>query len=340
MQLMDLLKDRTSGPPPIWMMRQAGRHLPEYRKIRAKAGSFLDLCYNPELACEVTLQPVVRYDLDAAIIFSDILVIPDALGQKLRFIEGEGPRLDPIKNRNSIENLNQERVLTCLQPVFDAISLTRTQLSCDKALIGFCGAPWTVATYMIAGSSHDQEAARLWAYRDPETFSMLIDMLTDISIAYLNKQIEAGADVLQIFDSWAGVLPEEEFARWCLDPLARIVSGVKSVHPHVPIIAFPRGIGLSCIKVMEHCAIDAISIDTTVPLAFARQYLQPHIVVQGNLDPLALLAGGDALNRAIEFILNELGTGAHIFNLSHGVLPQTPTENVIQMVRTVRRWSS
>ena len=341
MRLIDLLRDRKIGPIPVWMMRQAGRYLPEYRDVRARAGSFLDLCYNPELACEVTLQPIRRYGFDAAILFSDILVIPDALGQKVWFVEGEGPRLDPIANRADLDRLNPGKVMAHLQPVLETVRLLRERLPEETALIGFCGAPWTVATYMVAGrGTPDQAPARLWAYGDPEGFAQLIDRLVEASIVYLNAQVKAGADVLQIFDTWAGILPEAEFQRWCVEPLARIVHGVKAEHPKVPIIGFPRGAGPSYRRVVDTCGFDGIGIDTGLSLSFARDHLQPHAVVQGNLDPLVLVAGGQALDAAVDRILRELGAGPFIFNLGHGIVPQTPPEHVAQVIARIRNWGT
>lgn len=317
-------------------MRQAGRYLPEYREVRTRAGSFLDLCYNPELATEVTLQPIKRFDFDAAILFSDILVIPDALGRSVRFVEGEGPRLDPI-DRAGIEQLNTDGVLGHLAPVLETVGRIRKELPSDKALIGFCGAPWTVATYMIAGrGTTDQAPARLLGASDPELMDSLIDTLVTASSAYLVAQLEAGADVVQIFDSWAGVLGEEEFDRWAIAPMARIVRRVRAAVPDARIIGFPKGAGMRLVDYVEKTGVDAIGIDWTVPLGFAADTLKPKAIVQGNLDPMVLRAGGYALDHAIERILDALAGDRFIFNLGHGITPETPIPHVERLVTRVR----
>jgi uroporphyrinogen decarboxylase len=317
-------------------MRQAGRYLPEYRVLRAKASSFLDLCFNPELATEITLQPVERFDLDAAILFSDILVVPHALGRKVTFVEGEGPRLEPI-DAEGIERLEREHVLERLAPVFDTVAAVRSRLGRDKSLIGFCGAPWTVATYMIAGeATGDQLPARLMAAREPDTFQWLIDRLIVASAAYLTAQIRAGADLVQIFDTWSGVLGEVEFERWCIEPTRAIVELVRHAEPSVRIIGFPRGAGLRLKRYAETTGVDGVGLDWTVPLDVARAELQPLVAVQGNLDPAVLLAGGDGLAAAVDRILDALAPGRFIFNLGHGILPQTPIPHVEEMIARVR----
>ena len=335
-RLLDVFRNRRALPPPIWMMRQAGRYLPEYREVRAKAGSFLDLCYDPDLATEVTLQPVRRFQLDAAILFSDILVIPDALGRSVRFVEGEGPRLDPI-DRAGIDQLAPDHAAARLAPVIETVARVRAALPPDKALIGFCGAPWTVATYMVAGrGTTDQAPARLMAAADPEGFARLIDLLAQASAAYLLMQIRAGADVVQIFDSWAGVLGEEEFESWCVQPIARIVKEVRRGAPGVPIIGFPKGAGLRLERFASATGVDAVGLDWTVPLGYARTMLQPAVVVQGNLDPMILQAGDGALDRAVDRILQELAGSRFIFNLGHGIAPETPIAHVERMIARVR----
>ena len=324
------------SPPPMWLMRQAGRYLPEYRALRAQAGSFLDLCFDPDLATRVTLQPIERFGFDAAILFSDILVIPHALGQTVRFVEGEGPRLEPL-DETSIPKLDDWSVVERLAPVLETVAQVRSRLAPDKTLIGFCGAPWTVATYMIAGKgTPDQAPTRLFAARQPVAFQRLIDRLVDASSEYLIAQLRAGADVVQIFDSWAGVLGDEAFERWCLAPTAEIVRRVKAAEPDARIIGFPKGIGLRLERFVEASGVDGVSIDWTTPLAFARDRLQPHVAVQGNLDPMVLIAGGDALDRAVERILATLGRGRFIFNLGHGILPETPVANVARLVELVQ----
>jgi uroporphyrinogen decarboxylase len=335
--LLQVLAGEKLSSPPVWLMRQAGRYLPEYRAIRERAGSFLELCYNPELAAMVTLQPIERFGLDAAILFSDILVIPDALGQKVEFREGEGPVLEPVTDREALKRLSRDRVLEHLAPVMETVGRVRAELSPEVALIGFCGAPWTVATYMVGGrGSPDQAAARSFAYADPTGFQELIDLLVDVSINYLLAQVEAGAQVLQVFDSWAGNLPDAEFARWCAAPMKRIVTGVKAKASDVPIIGFPRGCGPLYPGYAIETGVNAISCDTSLPLEFIRDEIQPHSAVQGNLDPLLLVSGGDALKRRVNDTLEILGHGPFIFNLGHGIVPQTPPEHVAQLIELVR----
>jgi uroporphyrinogen decarboxylase len=324
--------------PPIWLMRQAGRYLAEYRAIRADAGTFLDLCYAPELACEVTLQPIRRFGFDAAIIFSDILVVPHALGQEVRFEEGEGPRLEPITDREGLKRLTASRTGERFGQVYAALRLTRAGLPASTSLIGFCGAPWTVATYMVAGrGSTDQAAARSWAYRDPDGFQLLIDTLVATSIDYLSGQVAAGADTLQIFDSWAGTLAEDEFHRWVIAPTRSIVAAVKARHPGVPIIGFPRGGAALAADYIMATNVDGIGCDTAMPASMMRALKDRHgVVVQGNLDPLRLVAGGPAMDRRIDDILQVVGPGKHIFNLGHGIVPETPIDHVAQLVERVR----
>jgi len=324
------------SPPPVWMMRQAGRYLPEYRALRAKAKGFLDLCYDPARAAEITLQPVHRFGVDAAILFSDILVIPHALGRRVDFVEGEGPRLDPIDVRG-IERLDDAHAVERLAPILETVLRVRQNLSPGKSLIGFCGAPWTVATYMIAGrGTPDQAPALEFAAAYPDAMQQLIDTLVAVSADYLVAQIRADADVVQIFDTWAGVLDDDGFERWCVEPTAAIVRAVKANEPDARVIGFPKGIGDRLERYVAATAIDGVSLDTTVPLAFARDHLQPRVAVQGNLDPLLLVAGGDAMDVAVDAILQVLGDGRFIFNLGHGILPETPVENVARLVERVR----
>ena len=324
------------SPPPVWLMRQAGRYLPEYRALRATAGSFLDLCFNPELAAEVTLQPIRRFDFDAAILFSDILVTPLALGRRVWFAEGEGPRLDPIET-DGIAALNDSDAEKVLAPVLETVHRVRAGLAADKTLIGFCGAPWTVATYMVAGKgTPDQAPARLMSAAEPEAFQTLIDRLVDVSADYLIAQLSAGADVVQIFDSWAGVLGEQEFERWCIMPTAEMVRRVKAAHPGARIIGFPKGAGMRIERYVTATGVDGVSIDWTVPLDHARDRLQPLVAVQGNLDPMILMAGGAALDAAATRILDGLGKGRFIFNLGHGILPATPVAHVEQLMKRIR----
>jgi uroporphyrinogen decarboxylase len=326
--------------PPIWLMRQAGRYLPEYRAIRQRAESFLDLCFNPELAAEITLQPIRRFGFDAAILFSDILVVPHALGQCVTFESGEGPRLDGLAEPADLMRLHREIDKNTLAPIYEAIGRVKQQLPEHVALLGFCGAPWTVATYMIAGrGSADQMAARLFAYRHPQALAELIDVLVESSVNYLAKQFEAGVDAVQIFDTWAGVLPSDEFYKWCIEPSSRIVAGLRQQIPQAKVIGFPRGAGTELPRYLAAVPVDAIGLDWTIDLAFARDHVQTLRPVQGNLDPLALLAGGAALDQAIDSILQAFGAGPFIFNLGHGVLPDTPLENVERLVKHVRAGS-
>ncbi|MEC9369133.1 MAG: uroporphyrinogen decarboxylase [Pseudomonadota bacterium] len=332
------LHGKTCSPPPIWLMRQAGRYLPEYREVRARAGSFLDLCYSPAMAAEVTLQPIRRYGFDAAILFSDILVVPDALGQKVEFREGEGPVLEPVREGKALAALRPERALDRLGPVFEAVNRIRGALDESTALIGFCGAPWTVATYMVGGrGSSDQAEARLWAYRDPQEFSRLISLLVDVSAAYLARQVNAGAQVLQIFDSWAGSLPDGEFERWCLKPVAAMIARLREIHPRIPVIAFPRGAGARYAGYAKATGADGVGCDTTLTPAWIRDNVQHDAAVQGNLDPLLLVAGGTAMERRIGEILAALSEGPFVFNLGHGIVPQTPPEHVARLVELVRQ---
>jgi uroporphyrinogen decarboxylase len=333
--LLDVLSGQTKPVPPIWMMRQAGRYLPEYRELRAKAGSFLDLCFTPEYAAEVTLQPIRRFNFDAAIIFSDILVIPHALGRSVRFEAGEGPRLDPLDTPEKIATLASDADFGKLEPVYEALRRVRGALDPNIALIGFCGAPWTVATYMVAGQGTPDQA-RMMAYRHPEAFGKIIDVLVKNSIEYLVGQLKAGADCLQIFDTWAGVLPPREFRRWSIEPAKRIVEGVRRHAPDAKIIGFPRGAGALLPDYVEATGVNAVSIDWTAAPALVRERVQSRVAVQGNLDPLALIAGGAALDRAVDDVLENFGKGRLIFNLGHGIQPQTPIAHVEQMISRVR----
>jgi uroporphyrinogen decarboxylase len=321
------------------MMRQAGRYLPEYRELRTKAGGFLDLCFTPEFAAEVTLQPIRRFGFDAAIIFSDILVIPYALGRGVRFEVGEGPRLDPLDSPDKIATLAREADFTKLEPVYEALRRVRAELPQSTALIGFCGAPWTVATYMVAGQgTPDQAPARLMAYRHSDAFVRLIDILVENSITYLLGQLQAGADVLQIFDTWAGILSPREFAHWSIEPTRRIVEGVRKQRPDAKIIGFPRGAGGMLPDYVDATGVDAVSMDWTAAPALIRERVQSKVAVQGNLDPLALIAGGAALDQAVDDVLANYAEGRLIFNLGHGIQPETPIAHVEQMLKRVRNY--
>lgn len=334
-RMMRALKGETLSPPPIWMMRQAGRYLPEYRATRNKAGSFLDLCYSPDLAVEVTLQPIRRFGFDASILFSDILVVPHALGRDLRFEEGRGPLMTPIRD-DEIAGLTTEGFHDRLAPVYETVRRLRKELPAETTLLGFCGAPWTVATYMIAGKgTPDQAPARLFSYRHPDVFAKLIDLLADVSADYLIRQLDEGADAVQIFDSWSGVLDEASFAAYCEKPVRRIVERIKARHPEAPVIGFPKGAGSRYEGYRENTRVDALALDWSVPLTTAAK-LQKEGAVQGNLDPMRLVAGGEALDEGIDRILQALGGGPLVFNLGHGVTPETPVEHVAAMVARVR----
>ena len=326
---------------PFWLMRQAGRYLPEYRATRAMAGSFMELCLTPELAAEVTLQPVRRFAMDGAILFSDILVVPYGLGQSVTFEDGQGPLLGPVRAPADLAGLSVERLGPTLEPVYEAIRLLRRKLPTGTALIGFAGAPWTLAAYMVeGGSSRDFGEVKGWAYRHPDSFARLIDLLIDATALHLTAQIAAGAEAVQIFDSWAGILPDDQLQRWALGPTREVVRRVKATHPEVPVIVFPRGVGAFYRDYAEGAGADALSLDTSVPIDWAAQTLQPHVAVQGNLDPGLLVVGGEPLVRAVERILGRLGPRRLVFNLGHGVLPQTPPEHVALLAATIRDWKS
>jgi len=338
-KILQVLQGQTICPPPIWLMRQAGRYLPEYRETRARAGGFLDLCYNPDFAVEVTLQPIRRYRFDAAILFSDILVIPDALHRNVRFTEGLGPQMDPI-SADEIALLKGDNVLDHLNPVIETVRRLRDELPEETALLGFCGAPWTVATYMIAGKgTTDQAPARLFAYQYPNQFGFLLDLLADISADYLVAQIDAGADAVQIFDSWAGILGEQEFDAFAVKPVARMIASVKARRPGAKIIAFAKGAGLLLKDYRQKTGADAIGLDWTVPLNFAAE-LQKDGPVQGNLDPVRVVAGGNSLDDGIDRILQALGNGPLIFNLGHGITPQANPDHVTALVNRVRGFTA
>lgn len=335
--LLRALGGETLAVPPVWLMRQAGRYLPEYRALRGQAKNFLTFCLTPELAAEATLQPIRRYGFDAAILFSDILVVPHALGQTVGFREGEGPALDPIADAAGIERLTPSTVALRTAPVMETVRRVRTELPAAVALIGFAGAPWTVATYMVeGGTSRDFTRAKRWAFGEPRGFAALVDKIVEATIVYLSAQIDAGAEVLQLFDSWAGVLPDPAFERWVIAPTRAIVAALKETHPDVPIIGFPRGAGLRYQSYARETGVDAVSLDPTVPLAWARQHLQAMLPVQGNLDPVLLLSGGEAMTTAAREIRAALSLGPFVFNLGHGILPETPPEHVSALLKILR----
>lgn len=323
--------------PPIWLMRQAGRYLPEYRAVRAQAGSFLDLCYNSPLAAEVTLQPIRRYDFDAAILFADILLVPHALGQEVSFTEGEGPRLDPVKNLEDLKRFQDRNIHESLAPVYETIRQVRAGLSPDKTLIGFAGAPWTVATYMIGGGAQrDPSALRSVWYGDPAFAEALTALLVEATADYLLAQIAAGAEAVQLFDTWAGGLPERVLKAACLGPADAIARRVKAKHPDVPVILFPKGVGpaAKAFAALDHC--DVIGIDHSHPWGHARQSLSPHATVQGGLDPMLVVAGGQQMEEEARRLVEAFRGAPYIFNLGHGLTPDTPPENVARLVEVVR----
>lgn len=333
-------KKQKAEKPPIWIMRQAGRYLPEYREIRANVNGFLDLCYNSNLASEVTLQPIRRFDLDAAIIFSDILVIPDALGVKVDFVKNEGPVLQKISNKQDLQKLKIDNVVNHLQPVFETLRLTKNQLSTDKTLIGFSGSPWTIACYMIeGGSSKNFDSVRKTALQNPEFFTQLIDILTDAIIIYLREQIKAGADVIKLFDSWAGLLPENDFQKWVINPTKKIIAKIKAEFPNIPVICFPRGSGILYKNFVAEVKPDVIAVDQNLSTKWIAQNLQKDlgIIVQGNLDNHLLAYGSkEEIKKEVKKILQDLGDYPFIFNLGHGILQETPIENVEFLIDLVR----
>lgn len=324
--------------PPVWMMRQAGRYLPEYRETRKKAGGFVDLCLNPELACEVTLQPIRRFGFDAAIIFSDILIVPYALGAKLWFEEGEGPRLEPVVDEAGFSRLSEVLDPSIVTRVYEALTKTRAALPKETGLIGFCGAPWTVATYLVAGrGTEDQAPARLLAMQEPALFQKIIDRLVEASAAHLIGQLKAGAEAVQIFDTWAGVLDPVAFERWCIAPVAEIARRVRVAVPNARIIVFPKGASLHGIEsVAKHAEANAAGIDWIADRTELAVRFGDKVAIQGNLDPLALIAGGKALDEAVDNVRRDLGGVRHIFNLGHGIRKETPIAHVEQMIRRVR----
>ena len=333
---LQTLAGHKTPKPPVWLMRQAGRYLPEYREIRATAPDFLKFCYSPKLATEATMQPIRRFGFDAAILFCDILVVPDALGQRVWFEATGGPKLTPLPDVAAFAKLKDAIDLEHLAPVFETIQRLRGLLG-TTPLIGFCGAPWTVACYMVGGSgSADHAAARGFAYRDPSGFASLIERVTQASIDYLCAQIRAGVQAVQIFDSWAGILPTQEFDTWCAAPMRKIAAALKAAHPDIPVIAFPRGAGHNLKQFAEMPGVAAVGLDTTADLAWSAATLQGSKALQGNLDPLALIAGGRALDAQSDHIMQALGNGPYVFNLGHGILPHTPIAHVEQLLARIR----
>lgn len=336
--LLRALNGESLSPPPVWLMRQAGRYLPEYREVRASANGFLDLCHSPDKATEVTLQPIRRYGFDAAILFSDILVVPDALGQKVTFAEGEGPRLTPLRNAEDLSHLSKIGFQDKVRTIWRTVESLRRSLDPSVALIGFAGSPWTVATYMVEGrGSKDYATVKKMAYGDPGLFQQIIDLLVDASFDYLVGQIDHGAQVIQLFDSWAGVLPETEFERWVIAPTKKLVSRLKAARPGIKIIGFPKGAGVLTEAYALETGVDGISLDSSQSLSWAVKTLSPRFTLQGNLDPILLVTGGPALERAVDRILEVTKGAPFIFNLGHGIVPETPPENVKALMERVRR---
>ena len=333
--LLAVLRGELRDPPPMWLMRQAGRYLPEYRALRATKGGFLDMAYDPEAAAEITLQPLKRFPFDAAILFSDILIVPHAIGQELTFVAGEGPRLAPPLADASLDELRP--MLERLEPIWGTVRRVKAQLSPQTTFLGFAGSPWTVATYMVAGQgSREQAEARSLAYQDPGKFDAIIRRIEQVTLDYLAGQVDAGVDAVQLFDSWAGSLAPAEFERWVIAPTARIVEAFRARHPDTPIIGFPKGAGGKLRAYADETGVDAIGLDETVDPRWAARELPAGLPVQGNLDPLALIAGGDRLRSAVELILDAFADRPHIFNLGHGIQQTTPTEHVEELVALVK----
>jgi len=334
--LLSVLNGKKPAKPPVWLMRQAGRYLPEYRALRADKGGFLELVYDSDAAAEITLQPIRRFGFDGAILFSDILIVPHALGQDLRFEAGEGPRLSPTLLEATLGSF--ERVLERLEPIYWTVEKVKAQLPPEVTFLGFAGSPWTVATYMVAGrGSKEQAEARRFAYNDPVAFQEVVDAIADMTVDYLSGQIRAGVQAVQLFDSWAGSLAPAQFEQWVIAPNARIVAGLKERHPDVPVIGFPKGAGGKLGAYARETGVDAVGLDETVDPRWAAAELPAGLPVQGNLDPLALIAGGEALETAVHRIISAFEDRPHVFNLGHGILPDTPIAHVEQLLRLVRQ---
>lgn len=336
---LDVLHGKATDRVPFWYMRQAGRYLPEYMERRKTAGSFLDLCFNPDFAVEVTLQPLRRYGMDASILFSDILVVPQALGQHLEFKQGEGPVLTPVNDANTLKALSMEGFHEHLAPVYETVNRLSKEIPDSTTLIGFAGAPWTVATYMVQGhGSPDQAATRAMAFQQEDVFQDLINLLVKATSEYLIRQIDRGAEVIQIFDTWAGNLPDDQFRKWAIEPVRQIIQNIRHQHPEIPIIGFPKGAGARYPEYIRATEVTAVSIDTTMPLEWVRDHIQPLCPVQGNLDPLLLVAGGQQMEDRVVEILDCLSGGPFIFNLGHGIVPQTPPENVARLSEIIKNY--
>ena len=333
--LLDTLKGKRQERPPVWLMRQAGRYLPEYRALRAEKGGFLDLVYDSEAAAEVTLQPIERFGFDGAILFSDILIVPHALGQNLQFLAGEGPHLSPPLLDTLLESLSEAR--EHFEPIYRTVTLCRQRLGPQTTMLGFAGSPWTVATYMVQGQgSRDQHDCRKLAYADPERFGGIIEAIASASVDYLSGQIEAGAEAVQLFDSWSGSLSPAQFERWVIAPTVRIVNALRELHPDTPIIGFPKGAGGKLPAYARETGVDAIGVDETVDPEWANRELPVDMPVQGNLDPLLLIAGGPELEAGARRVLSAFADRPHVFNLGHGIDKTTPIENVHALLKIVR----
>ncbi|CDO34589.1 uroporphyrinogen decarboxylase [Novosphingobium sp. KN65.2] len=335
--LLNTLRGENSGKRPIWLMRQAGRYLPEYRALRAEKGGFLALVYDTDAAAEITLQPIRRFGFDGAILFSDILIVPYAMGQNLEFLAGEGPKLSPRLVDHALEGLTA--VPERLSPIYDTVAKVRASLDTDKTMLGFAGSPWTVATYMVAGEgSRDQHETRAMAYRDPAAFQAIIDGIVDVTVEYLSGQIAAGAEAVQLFDSWSGSLAPAQFEKWVVAPNARIVERVRALHPQTPIIGFPKGAGEKLAAYARETGVDAVGVDETIDPIWAARELPEGMPVQGNLDPLLLLSGGAELEKQVHAVLDAFAARPHVFNLGHGIGQHTPIAHVEDLLRVVRTW--
>lgn len=340
---LEALNGNKTNSVPFWFMRQAGRYLPEYRQLRSKSGGFLEMVYKPEVAVEITLQPIRRFGMDAAIIFSDILVVPHALGQSVSFVEGEGPKLEPFRSAFDFSKLNFSKFDAVLSPVYETLKGVRANLKKEgfssTATIGFSGSPWTLACYMVEGQgSREFVNVKKLAYQDPQSFSHLIDILIEAVSAYLIRQIENGAEAVQIFDSWAGVLDGQQFRKWVIIPTKKIVSLVRDVYPYLPIIGFPKSAGNNVLSYIQDTGVTAVGLDSQYDTKWVARVIQNQVPVQGNLDPICLLSGGDALLMAAEKIIEDLSNGPFIFNLGHGIHKDTPVENVELLVEYIKSY--
>ena len=341
--VLEILQKGNSVDIPFWFMRQAGRYLPEYRELRQKSGGFLNMVYHPERASEVTLQPIRRFGMNGAILFSDILVIPQALGQSLKFETGEGPKLEAIQSVESLNKLNLDDIDKILSPIYETVRQVRQKLHQENfnqtTLIGFAGSPWTVACYMVeGGTSKNFEVIKKWAYSDPDSFQKLIDIISDATLHYLFQQVEAGVEVVQLFDSWAGILDEENFNCWVIEPTRKIVQDFKEKYPTIPIIGFPRNAGVLTTQYVEKTGLQAIGLDYTMSLDWAKNNLSSDIILQGNLDPMALLVGGDTLEKSTYKILEKFSDRYFIFNLGHGIIKETPIAHVEKLSQIIQNF--